>query len=120
MTTQQLFATDQARFQAWQRFHSANPQVWQWFLRFAREAAAKGTGPIGARFIGERIRWYVNVEIQDRGDFKLNDHIWPYYSRLAMVLYPEEFAGRFEKRDKSFDATDAEIREFHLENVAKG
>lgn len=109
-----LFPTDTARFDAWRVFHRDNPEIFRLFLRFARDAKAAGRERFGARVIGERIRWYVQVETQSRDGFKINDHFWPYYSRLAMLTEPE-LAGVFETRDARFDATDKEILAAHME-----
>lgn len=57
--------------------------------------------------IGERIRWFTSVET-NATDYRLNDHYWPYYARLLMGT-DESFAGFFETRDRSFDATVDEI-----------
>lgn len=107
-----LFPTDTARFTAWSRFHKDNPQVFELFLRFTREAVAAGRSRFGARIIGERIRWYTSVETTGR-DFKVNDHCWPYYARLATALHPQEL-DVFEFRDSAFDATVDEILRVHL------
>lgn len=106
-------AVDQGRFLAWAAFHRANPHILALFVRFAREAIAARPGRVGARMIGERIRWATRVEVErtDR-EVRLNDHLWPYYSRLSMSLFPE-LRGAFERRDERFDATDAEILAAH-------
>ena len=93
------------RFAAFLAFHRDNPNVFELFVRFAKEAAA-ARAKFGAHMIGERIRWYVNVETSSDDGLKLNDHHLPYYSRLAMGRHPE-LDGLFEVRDARFD-TDVE------------
>ncbi len=100
-------------FHRWADFHRANPDVFAHFLRYAREATAAGRGRMGARAIGERIRWYVAVETRSADGFKVNNDFWPYYGRLAMLLYPEELGGLFERRDGRFDGSDAELLKAH-------
>lgn len=110
-------STTPNRFAAWVAFHRANPCVFGLFLRFAREARAARPGKIGARMVGERIRWATSIEIRraDPGP-KINDHVWPYYARLAMAVDPS-LDGAFDRRDERFDATDAEILAAHRSEV---
>jgi hypothetical protein len=78
-------------------FHSANPNIFILFLRFAREVQAAGYSKYSIRAIHERIRWHLNIENRD-GLFKMNDHHMPCYSRLLIILHPEEFENFFELR----------------------
>lgn len=115
MTTAQLqrplFKKDTARFAAWKTFHAANPQVFQLFVRFALEAVSLGRSHFGARIIGERIRWYTSIETTG-SEFKISDHHWPYWARLAAAIHPE-LANVFEFRDSNFDSSVDDIVEFH-------
>lgn len=106
--TQTLLFRD--RLTAWREFHRANPQVFALFVRFSKEAR-KQRGRFGARMIGERIRWYTQVETNG-DEYRLNDHWWPYYARLAMLTEPD-LAGFFETRGARFDATDSDLLEAH-------
>ena len=102
-----------SRFAAWSAFHNANPAVFDLFVKFARQARAARPGAIGARMIGERIRWATRVEVvRFESEVKFNDHLWPYYARLAMAIDPD-LAGAFDRRDTHFDATDEEILAAH-------
>lgn len=96
-----LFKT--TRFERWAEFHRANPAVWEAFLRRTREAWASGR-KVGARCVWERMRWELDIEVQSE-DFKLNDHLVPYFARLVMLRYPE-LDGYFERRDANFDVDD--------------
>lgn len=98
------------RFEAFKKFHAANPEVFVLFRRFARQAKDKGGRKyFGARMIAERIRWYTAVETNSDEEFKLcNNHI-PYYARLLMLKYTE-FDGFFARRDGQFDVGDEELR----------
>jgi len=79
------------------RFDRENPAVYRLFRRFALEAlAVGGRRRFGARMIGERIRWYAAVETSGH-DFKVNDHLWPFYARKFMADHPQH-AGAFETR----------------------
>ncbi len=88
--------------------------MFELFLRFAHEARRAGCRRLSAREIGERIRWYANVDVKRQPDArgqlgpKLNNNFFPYYSRLAM-LTDRKLAGLFERRDARFDASDEEI-----------
>ena len=72
--TATLFPTDTRRFDAWRAFHLDNPEVFELFCRFAREAKAAGRERFGAHAIGERIRWFTTIETKSRDGLKINDH----------------------------------------------
>lgn len=88
-----------ARFQRWLKFHRENPQVWELFRGFAVEARA-ARERFSARMIVHRIRWYTAVETTDE-DYKINDHVSPYYARLLAWTEPEMFGSFFELRGDS-------------------
>ena len=97
------------RLDRFREFHRANPHVYSLFRAYARQAKSAGRTRIGARSIGERIRWFTTVEtIGD--NFKINDHCWPYYARMLAIEEPE-FRGFFQTRDANFDGSLDEIRE---------
>ena len=102
---------DRQRFEAWKEYHRDNPRVWRIFQHFAEQALTSGRDRMGARMIGERIRWYTTIESSD-AEFKINDHHWPYYARL-LAGTDERFDGFFVFKDKRFDATVGEIVEAH-------
>jgi hypothetical protein len=89
------------------RFHAANPRVWELFVRFANEAIARGRHNLGARMIWERIRWETEVVTHDptalgRSEYRLNDHYPPYDARLFMKTDPQH-AGFFNTRHVQAD-----------------
>lgn len=108
MSQRQLF-TD--RFTAWKQFHAKNPHVYMAFKRLALTAFGQGR-KVGARMIGERIRWDFEIEVEAEDGFKLNDHYWPYYSRL-LAGSDHRFESFFVFKDKNFDTTIAEIVNYH-------
>jgi len=96
------------RFAAFVQYHRDNPVIYQRFVQYAMEAHRAGRRGFGARMVGERIRWYLNVETRSVDGFKINDHHWPYYARLAMLEHTE-LDGLFETRLARTDATDEMI-----------
>ena len=100
------------RFQRWKDFHSNNPEVFRLFSKFANDAI-DANQRVGARMIGERIRWYSSVETVSDDGFKVNDHFWPYYARL-LAWTDHRFFDYFEFRDERFDATPDAIVDHHL------
>lgn len=103
----------QSRLSAWRDFHRDNRNVFERFVHFARQARKAGLKKCGARRIGEIIRWDVEVVTRSADEFKVNDHHWPYYARLLMLLYPGEFSDFFETRDAHFEGTDNELLDAH-------
>jgi hypothetical protein len=96
-------------------FHRENPDVYSMFRFFALEAKRSGVSHYGGRAIAERIRWHKTVENRV-GEFKYNDHLTGYYTRLLMLVEPMLFGGFFERRDARFDADDETLL-FHFSQL---
>jgi len=72
----------------WWEWHKANPQVWEYFERFAFEAIRHKREKISHWLIINRIRWETSI-ITTGEDFKIsNDHI-AFYARLWKAKHPE-------------------------------
>jgi hypothetical protein len=80
--------TIQARFEEFDRMH---PEVWEMFLRFARDAHQRGRKRFGAKMIMERIRWYFTIESHpdSKEPFKLNNNYTARYVRKLHAMHPE-------------------------------
>lgn len=79
-----------------QKYHEDNPQIYEMFKKFAKEAKAKGRLRLSSKLIFERIRWE-SVTTGNDG-FKLNNNYHADYSRKLMKDFPE-FKGFFKTRD---------------------
>jgi hypothetical protein len=79
------------RIREFQIFHRSNPKVYKLFKKFALDAKDWGRKRFGARFIWERMRWYIHIETKD-SKFKLNDHFPPFYARKLMRDVPARSA----------------------------
>lgn len=71
-----------ARQKQWEKFHRDNPQMYQVFKRFACEALASGRPRFSVYMIGNRVRWYEQVEAAKSNGFKINNNLLPFYARL--------------------------------------
>jgi len=71
-----------------EQFDRANPKVWEYFCRFALQAANRKRKKIGARLIFERIRWEIFIVTNDE-EFKINNNHAPYYARKFQAEFPE-------------------------------
>lgn len=69
-------------------FHTNNPNIWEWFKRFAFDAISSGREHYSSNSIFERIRWHVEIDTKGE-DVKLNNNYRAYYSRLFHMVYPE-------------------------------
>jgi len=85
-----------------ERFHAADPIVYELFCRFTLEAIRRGRERFGARLVWERIRWHTRIEIDSEDDYQMNDHYVPWYARLFMEDHPEH-EGIFETRHAKAD-----------------
>jgi len=68
------------------RWIEENPTAYALFLRFARQAAARGK-PFGIKAIAERVRW--ECEFEYGGEVKINNNYPAYIARRLMVDVPE-------------------------------
>lgn len=82
-----------AKFEA---FHRANPQVFRLFAKLAEEALNAGR-KVGARCIGENIRWHYEVRLRTTNAPRFCDHLWPRYARL-LAEKDDRFRDFFEFR----------------------
>jgi hypothetical protein len=82
-------------------YHATNPEVYQWFKKFAFQKIRAGAKHVGAKAIFERIRF--DSPVMASGDpFKVNNIFTPYYARLFMRDFPQ-YAGIFETRRAKAD-----------------
>jgi len=82
------------------KYHETNPQVYEYFKRFAFEKIARGSKHIGSKAIFERIRW--ESPMIASGEFKINNNFTAFYSRLFMQDFPQH-KGIFETRRAKAD-----------------
>lgn len=74
--------------QRFERFHDANPAVYQLIVEKAREWRAAGNGKLGMSLLFGIVRWVIALET--KGDpYRINDHYVPFYSRLVMWQEPD-------------------------------
>lgn len=82
-----------AKFHA---FHEANPQVFRLFAKLARKALAANR-KVGARCIGERLRWEFEIRLHTSNVPRLNNFLWPRYARM-LAEKDDRFRDFFEFR----------------------
>lgn len=88
---------------SFENYDAINPQVWNYFKRFAFEAITAGHRRFSADCILHRIRW--ETSIVSAGRFKLNNNFSADYARKFIAEYPQ-FKGFFETRKRHI-VTDA-------------
>lgn len=95
----------------------AHPEIYEAFVRFARDVKSRGFERYGAKAIGERIRWHFRIEKRDE-DFKLNNDFIARYARLIQKQEPDLY-GFFETRclREKFDATRGRTDAHHSTSV---
>lgn len=72
------------------RFHQANPHVYDELVTLARQASAKGYRKIGIELLFSHLRWSRMMQTNaDEYGFKLNDHFTSRYARLIMAQEPD-------------------------------
>lgn len=100
-------------YDAFERFHLANPHVYRLFARFATDVARSGKQHYSSNAIFERIRWHMDIETRGEA-VKLNNNYRPYYARLFHLMQPE-LAGFFRNRRRTSvnkDAHEEDIQVF--------
>lgn len=83
-------------------FDENNPHVYRLFVRFAKEAIARGRRNLSVALIVERIRWETMVTTQAPDGFKINNNFRAAYARKFEQDHPE-FKGFFRTRHSQFD-----------------
>jgi hypothetical protein len=74
--------------EAFEVFHSKNPEVWELFKKFTFNVIETGRKHYSVNAIFERIRWHTDIETE--GDrFKLSNNHRAYYARHFHEQYPE-------------------------------
>ena len=81
--------------EAFEQHHAAHPEIFARFLHYAR-MAKKRRGYYSAKCIFHRVRW--ETEIDEGGDFKIDDGWISHYSRKLMDEFPDEFKDFFQTR----------------------
>lgn len=76
------------RKQIWWEWHKENPQVWQYFEKFALEAVKMGRKKVSHWLIINRIRWEVTI-VTTGSDFKISNDYIAFYARLWQAKYPQ-------------------------------
>ncbi len=73
-----------------ERFHAAHEDVYREIVQRSREVKAVGFQTFGMRRIWEGLRWFYALKSgPTTSEFKLNDHLVPYYARLVMEQEPD-------------------------------
>lgn len=67
-------------------YHAENPQIFDLFDRFTREALDAGHRELGAKMIFERLRWETMVAAADAA-YAINNNFSAYYARLWMEVH---------------------------------
>ena len=88
---------DSVLWRKFREFHAANPLVYQYMCKFARQYRAKfPTEKVGAKALYEKVRWEVWMTTSDP-DFKINNNFTAYYAR-EMMRREKDLEGIFETR----------------------
>ena len=81
-------------------YDEKNPEIWAAFIKFAKQAKARGFKNYSANGIFEIIRWHTAV---DGGEtFKISNNYRPDYARKMMKEFPE-FEGFFRVKELKAD-----------------
>jgi hypothetical protein len=74
--------------EAFEQFHSENPQVYEELVALAREAHSNGATKLAIGMLWEVLRWrhklYLRTEDRSQHLYGLNDHYRSRYARLIM------------------------------------
>ena len=74
---------------AFEEFHKAHPEIYEYLVRLALEAYRKGFRHYGIGALWERMRWHFQVERDMEEDFKLNNNYRSRYARKIIDNHPE-------------------------------
>lgn len=104
-------------YEAFKKFHAANPRIWTLFEQFTLLSIAKGRRHYACNAVFERIRWHVDIDTVGE-EVKLNNNYRAYYARMFEAKHPDQ-AGFFFKRkrvseEKSAYADDIQVWHFDM------
>jgi hypothetical protein len=75
--------------QAFEEFHAAHPEVYEYLVRLAFEAYQRGYRHYGIGALWERMRWHFQIEQNMDEEFKLNNNYRSRYARKIIAQHPE-------------------------------
>lgn len=93
---------------AFEQYDKANPQVWDAFIRFTKEAIAAGHRRLSVSLVVERIRWETLIDSRSFDGLKINNNHRAYYARKFHKAFPEH-AGFFRTRAVSAPSADEAV-----------
>lgn len=93
---------------AFEQYDKANPQVWDAFIRFTKEAIASGHERLSAKLVVERIRWETLIDSRSDDGFKICNNHSAYYARKFHKVFPEH-EGFFRTRAVSAPSADETV-----------
>jgi hypothetical protein len=89
------------QYKRFKLYHENNPEVFEYFKRYALRSIERGFKHLSAEFIFNIIRWETPITASG-DDFKINNDFKPWYSRMFMAQYPQ-YEGFFRKRSSMAD-----------------
>jgi hypothetical protein len=79
--------------EAFEKYHKANPKIYELFKKFALEIVKKRAGKknkkTSAKLIINRIRWEIYVETLSDDGYRINDAWSSRYARLFSEEFPQ-------------------------------
>lgn len=94
----ELFVMGPSVYVKFLKFHTAYPQVYLLFEKFALQLIQAGKVKLGSKMIMERIRWEISTSAKDDEGFKINNNYTAYYSREFVKKHPQ-YRDYFEFRE---------------------
>lgn len=88
MTASATKTHSMTKAERFEEFHENNGHVYTMLVGYCREWAQAGHTSFGVRAPWERMRWQVGVRTTS-ADYKLNDHLCPFYARLIAAQEPD-------------------------------
>ena len=85
--------------QKFEDFHENNPNVFEYYKRFAQESVNAGNTKLSIALITERIRWELDVVTRSDDGFKINNNQRAFYARKLNEI--PMFEGMFSLRSQA-------------------
>lgn len=84
-----------------ERYHSANPNVYALIQRYARELLAAGRDRLSISLIVERVRWESSIKTTSEDQFKIANAHSAFYARKLDADFLE-FKGKFKLNEQKY------------------
>lgn len=95
----------QKLWEGWKRYHKDNPEIWEWFVKFAFVKINRNRRNYSADAVMHAVRFDLDLHPVTAEEYKVSNYFVAFYARLFAQEYPEHaslFQYRYSLADRFF------------------